>query len=59
MQNIDPLIQREFDRLGINILESEHLADLVIAKVRNDVLVNSLLLHFMVPSLLVLGSFFI
>ena len=35
MQNIDPLIQREFDRLGINILESEHLADLVIAKVRN------------------------
>ena len=35
MHNIDPLIQREFDRLGINILESEHLADLVIAKVRN------------------------
>jgi hypothetical protein len=35
MQNIDPLIQREFDRLGINILESDHLADLVIAKVRN------------------------
>lgn len=35
MQNIDPLIQREFDRLGINILESEHLADLVFAKVRN------------------------
>ena len=34
MQNIDPLIQREFDRLGINILESEHLADLVISKVR-------------------------
>jgi len=34
MQNIDPLIQQEFDRLGINILESEHLADLVIAKVR-------------------------
>jgi len=35
MQNIDPLIQLEFDRLGINILESEHLADLVFAKVRN------------------------
>jgi len=35
MQNIDPLIQREFDRLGINIVESEHLAELVIAKVRN------------------------
>ena len=35
MQNIDPLIQREFDRLGIAILESDHLADLVIAKVRN------------------------
>jgi hypothetical protein len=35
MQNIDPLIQREFDRIGINIVESEHLAELVIAKVRN------------------------
>lgn len=34
MRNIDPLIRREFERLGINIVENESLADLVISKVK-------------------------
>ena len=32
-EKIDPLIQREFDRLGFNIVENENLADLIITKV--------------------------
>jgi len=34
--NIDPLIQSEFDRLGLNIVENEGLADLIIEKVRRQ-----------------------
>jgi hypothetical protein len=32
MNNIDPLIRREFERLGLNIVENEALADLVITR---------------------------
>jgi hypothetical protein len=31
-EKIDPLIQREFDRLGFNVVENENLADLIISK---------------------------
>ena len=34
MRNIDPLIRREFERIGINIVENDSLADLVISKVK-------------------------
>ena len=33
--NVDPLIKQEFDRLGFNVIENEHLADLIIEKVKN------------------------
>jgi len=36
MRNIDPLIRREFERLGINIVENDSLADLVITKVKHQ-----------------------
>lgn len=36
MRNIDPLIRREFERLGINIIENDSLADLVITKVKHQ-----------------------
>ena len=32
-QYIDPLIRREFERLGLNIVENEQLADLIISRV--------------------------
>ena len=34
INNIDSLIKQEFERLGLNIVESEGLADLIIARVR-------------------------
>ena len=30
MEEIDPLIRQEFERLGLNIVENEGLADLII-----------------------------
>lgn len=61
MSNIDPLIRREFERLGINIVENDSLADLVITKVKHQrikraalaafgVLAISALLFFIVRS---------
>jgi hypothetical protein len=34
--NFDPLIKREFDRLGFNIIENEDLADLIITRVKRE-----------------------
>ena len=36
INNIDSLIKQEFERLGLNIVESEGLADLIIARVRRE-----------------------
>lgn len=36
MDEIDPLIRQEFERLGLNIVENEGLADLIIERVRRD-----------------------
>ena len=44
MKNIDPLIRREFERLGINIVENDSLADLVITKVKQQRLKRALLI---------------
>jgi len=40
-QNIDPLIRREFERLGLNIVENERLAEMIISKVnrRRNILI--------------------
>ena len=35
-KNIDARIQEEFERLGLNIVESDRLADLIITRVRRD-----------------------
>jgi hypothetical protein len=34
--NIDSRIREEFERLGLNIVESDRLAELIIARVRRD-----------------------
>jgi hypothetical protein len=36
INNIDSLIKQEFERLGLNIVESEGLADLIITRVRRE-----------------------
>ena len=36
MKNFDPLIRREFEKLGINIIANDDLADLVVSKVRRQ-----------------------
>ena len=36
INNIESLIKQEFERLGLNIVESEGLADLIIARVRRE-----------------------
>ena len=36
INDIDSLIKQEFERLGLNIVESEGLADLIIARVRRE-----------------------
>jgi hypothetical protein len=35
-KSIDARIQEEFERLGLNIVESDRLADLIITRVRRD-----------------------
>ena len=34
--NIDARIREEFERLGLNIVESDRLAELIISRVRRD-----------------------
>ena len=34
--NIDARIREEFERLGLNIVESDRLAELIITRVRRD-----------------------
>jgi hypothetical protein len=59
MRNIDPLIRREFERLGINIVENDSLADLVITKVNHQRVKGFLLAGFGAVLILVLTVTFL
>jgi hypothetical protein len=55
-ENIDPLIRREFERLGLNIVENERLAEMIISKVnrrRNFLIAMGLLVAALVTVIIV------
>lgn len=57
MKNLDPLIRREYKRLGMNIVPDDALADLIFAKVQYQ-RIRTVAITAIVLSAIVIGAFF-
>ena len=57
MKNLDPLIRREYKRLGMNIVPDDALADLIFAKVQYQ-RIRTVAITAILLSAIVIGAFF-
>lgn len=58
MKNLDPLIRREYKRLGMNIVPDDALADLIFAKVQYARLRMIAIVAVVISAVVILGAFF-